>query len=528
MPSPFDAPVLNETVASVLLEAASLMGRSLQPELAINGMLALLADRLHLDKGRVLLPEAGHPGSGLLRIHYAHGLSAPERLRGAYALGEGVTGDVMRTGRIALVRDVSREPRYLARVTDMPPRGDEPLAYIAVPIMRDERPMGVLAVQPMRPPHNDYRSDLYALQLIAAMMGQVLRIHRRVEEKTRHLVNENWELRQNRRLEGTAYGIIGDSPPLRDALRQALRAADSQAPVLLTGESGSGKERFARMLHLACARRDRPFICINCAAIPEQLLESELFGHEKGSFTGAISAHSGKFEQARGGTLFLDEIGDMGLELQAKLLRVLADGRIQRLGSEREIATDVRIITATHKDLRQAVNAGDFRLDLYYRLNVIRIQVPSLRQRRDDIRLLASYFLNRENQALGRNAALTPAAIERLEDYPWPGNIRQLENVIKRAVVMGETARIERADIQRILDEEAGLAPPDGTRPAMDEAAPPVGRPYRRIRHEEGEAIRRALHQARGNKTLAAQQLGLTSRQLYYRMAKLGIPLNPD
>jgi len=450
-----DPPVLNETVAGVLLEAAALMGRSFEPEIAINGMLALLAERLHLDKGRVLLPEAGHTGTGLLRIHYAHGLTPQERLRGTYALGEGVTGDVMRSGRIALNRDVSKEPRFLARVTDLARRDGETLAYIAVPIMRDERPIGVLAVQPTRPPGNDYSGDIYTLQILAAMIGQVLRIHSRVEEKTRHLVNENWELRQNRRLEGTAYGIIGNSPPLREAIKQALRAADSQAPVLLMGESGSGKERFARMLHLASGRRDKPFICVNCAAIPANLLESELFGHEKGSFTGAVSTRTGKFELAEGGTLFLDEIGDMDLELQAKLLRVLQDGRIQRLGGQQEIATDVRIITATHKNLQTAVNEGEFRLDFYYRLNVIRIQIPSLRQRRGDIRLLASYFLNRENQMLGSNATLTTAAIDLLEDYAWPGNIRQLENVIKRAVVMVEAETIGRDEIQRILDEES-------------------------------------------------------------------------
>lgn len=521
-----DAPVLNEPVASVLLKAAALMGRSLEPEIAINGMLTLLAESLCLDKGRVLLPEADGSESGILRIQYAHSLSAKEKARGAYTLGEGVTGDVMRNGRIALVRDVTREPRYLARITDLTRSDAEALAYIAVPIMRDEVAIGVLAVQPTRSPGNDFQSDVYVLQILAAMMGQVLRIHSRVEEKNRVLVNKNLELQQSRRAEGTAYGIIGDSPSLREAIKLAIRAANSPAPVLLMGESGSGKERFARMVHLASERRDKPFICVNCAALPENLLESELFGHEKGSFTGAVSARAGKFELAAGGTLFLDEIGDLNLDLQAKLLRVLQDGRVQRVGAEKEIDTDARIITATHKDLQAAVNEGEFRLDFYYRLNVIRIQVPSLRQRRDDIRLLASYFLNRENQLAGENAALTEEAINLLEIYEWPGNIRQLENVVKRAVVMVESETIGRADIQRILDEEVTLNPTPASTQRNEQIL--TDRPYRRVRADEKGMIESTLKMTKGNKTVTAQRLGWTPRQLYYRMAKLGIPLSGD
>ena len=309
-------------------------------------------------------------------------------------------------------------------------------------------------------------------------------------------------------------------------------AAKSEAAVLLVGESGSGKEKFARMIHQLSDRRDMPFICINCAAIPEQLLESELFGHEKGSFTGAIQNRIGKFELASGGTLFLDEIGDMPLELQAKLLRILQEKKLQRVGGNNEIDVNVRIISATNKELENAVNISDFRLDLFYRLNVISIQLPPLRERADDIKLLALHFLNRANQRYSRNAILTPNTLQLLESYSWPGNIRQLENVIERAIIMSDQDKISEEQLESILNDEAKICivpsfkqPPShhGQSTLTAQASEFHNRAYSRVRKMEKPAILEAIARAHGNKTSAAKMLGMTPRQLHYRIKKLGI-----
>ena len=299
---------------------------------------------------------------------------------------------------------------------------------------------------------------------------------------------------------------------------------------MLVGESGSGKERFARMIHLASSRRDKPFVCINSAAIPANLLESELFGHEKGAFTGATTSRAGKFEMAMGGTLFLDEVGDMPFDLQAKLLRVLQEKRLQRVGGSHEISVDVRIITATNKRLEDAVNNGSFRLDLFYRLNVIKIQLPPLRQRKDDIELLSLYFLNRCNQLHKRNVVLNNNALAKLKEYTWPGNVRQLENVIERLVVMSDNDLVCDDTISATLTDESGIAlDQESSNPPMAmQSEPPqpldfTMRPYSKVHPDDREAIVRALHQSRGNKTVAARVLGMTARQLHYRLNKLSI-----
>ena len=514
-------PVLNREAARVFLDAARLLGRSLEPEVSIAEILQLLDNRLFLSKGRVVLPD---PESGLLRIRYAIGIAEEERARVTYALGEGITGRVMKSGETAVIPDVMKEPHYLARVTDVARFMGGPIAFIAVPIRQDNIPIGVLAVHPLAKPRREFEADLLVLQVLAAMIGQVLRISELVAVRTHDLVQENKSLKAAR-ADAFTHGIVGESPALRDAINKAQRAAMYDATVMLTGESGSGKERFARMIHLAGNRRDQPFVCINCAAIPRNLLESELFGHEKGSFTGATSGHIGKFELASKGTLFLDEIGDMSLELQAKMLRVLQERSVQRVGGNREIAVNARIITATHRNLQEAVAGGAFRPDLYYRLNVIRISLPSLRERDGDVRLLTAHFLNKVNQRHGRNVILAADALRQLESYTWPGNIRQLENVIERLVVMSESNIVTRTEIGTILQEELDMAAPvmqHRSSFGSDETTSADIRPYVRVRSEDGHVIVNAIAAAQGNKTLAARRLGLSPRQLHYRLAKLG------
>ena len=244
---------------------------------------------------------------------------------------------------------------------------------------------------------------------------------------------------------------MGKSPQVLQAITTIEQVSQANASVLLLGESGTGKELFARALHLASPRREEAFIKVNCAAIPENLFESELFGHEKGAFTGAVGMRAGFFEQANGGTIFLDEIGEMPLPMQTKLLRTLQEGTLTRLGGKSEIKISVRVVAATNRDLAHEVNAGNFRQDLFYRLNVIPIQLPSLAERRSDIPLLAMYFLNKTNQANQKNLHLNQSALDQLQQHAWPGNIRELSNFIERLVLLSDKTIVNAEDIQFFL-----------------------------------------------------------------------------
>ena len=287
-------------------------------------------------------------------------------------------------------------------------------------------------------------------------------------------------------------------------------------------------------MHLASGRRDQPFIKVNCAAIPETLFESELFGHEKGAFTGAVAARPGWFEQADGGTLFLDEVGELPLGLQSKLLRTLQEGTLVRLGGRREQRVDVRLVAATHRDLSADVQAGRFRQDLYYRLNVIPIRLPSLRERREDIQALALHFVSRANQAHQRNVNLTPEALQALAQQDWPGNIRELGNFIERLVLLSGHSSVTQAQLLRLLRQSQSGAQADNTpalaparawpgRPADDAAPAPLVRDYQSTHAHPVAQLQEALQRHHGNQSRAAQSLGLTLRQFAYRLRKAGL-----
>ncbi|MBR9884198.1 MAG: GAF domain-containing protein [Oceanospirillales bacterium] len=527
---------------TVLHEAAKLIGHSATPEIAITGTLRLMSQMLGLNRGRVLLPSSTDAS---LVIRYSYGLTGEERQRGQYGYGEGISGRVMKTGQLAVVQNIDEDPSYLFRAVDRSTLPEGVVAYIAVPIMDGNIPIGVLACHRLRMRPRPLDADLMILRILATFIAQIIKINNLIDERTSHLREENRELKDALQNQHGNHGILGESPAIRDALRQISRVADTPVTVLLTGESGTGKERFSQILHLNSARKDRPFLAINCAAIPEQLLESELFGHERGAFTGASSAKQGKIELASGGTLFLDEIGDLNLELQSKLLRVLESQVIQRVGGVKDIPVDVRIITATHKNLQEAVNRGRFRLDLFYRLNVFPIHLPPLRERAGDVRILARHFLLASNREYGRYTVFGQGVMERLESYNWPGNIRQLENVIKRSVLISLNGTISIQDIETILRQEsainnhleagqASITPPASPAPT---ATPPAythadhlgsARPYSWVREDESEAIHDALRRTGGNKTRAAAILGMTPRQFRYRMEKLGLDLSRD
>ena len=366
------------------------------------------------------------------------------------------------------------------------------------------------AVEAMKAGAQDFLPKPFSMDHLMNVVGKALEV--------RSLRAENRNLREQLGARYDVSSIIGSSPGMRQVLTMVERVAPTRATVLLVGESGVGKDLIARAIHYQSPRRDKPFVKINCTAIPEALMESELFGYEKGAFTGANTSKPGKFEQADTGTVFLDEIGDVPMAVQVKLLRILQERELERLGSNRTRQVDVRVIAATNVDLKKALEQGTFREDLFYRLNVMPIQIPPLRERPEDIPVLAERFLRKAAQTHGIPVdSIAPEAIARLVDYPWPGNVRQLENVIERSVLLSQGARLEASDIK--LDALAGTAPaaavPAGGVPFVPEGMT--------LDEFEQSILREALRRAAGNKSQAARMLGLTRNALRYRLTQMGI-----
>jgi Nif-specific regulatory protein len=513
----------------LMREVMRLVGRSLAPASVLREMLHLMSELLGLNRGRIVLldaPQAAaasnapipHVSIPHASIQHAYGLTPQEVARGRYAAGEGITGRVLSTGQPAIVQDIDAEPLFLCRAVARAQLPPETVAFIALPIELNSVPIGVLACHRIRSRQRHLSDDLAVLRVLATLAGQLLQLEKLVAEQTQQLAARNVVLAQALNTKSARYGLIGNSPPLLQALSELERVSQTQATVLLLGESGTGKELFARAVHLASGRRDRPFIKVNCSAIPDTLFESELFGYERGAFTGASTARAGWFEQADGGTIFLDEIGELPLAMQAKLLRTLQEGTLVRLGGQRELRVNVRLVAATNRDLALAVEQGQFRQDLYYRLNVIPIRLPSLRERREDIRALVLHFVSRANQAHQRNVNLSADALLRLEAHHWPGNIRELGNLIERTVLLADQALVTAHDLARFM--------PTGSEQAMaavSAPAPALVRDYGSAQSHGVAVLQQALADHQGNQSRAAQSLGLTLRQFGYRLRKAGL-----
>jgi Nif-specific regulatory protein len=429
-----------------------------------------------------------------------------------YRLGEGITGQVVQSGKPIVVPRVSREPAFLNRAAERPELPQQELTYISAPISLEGKTVGAVGVDLRYKADRDYHRTVKFLGVVGSMIAQAVKVHRLIRADRQRLVDENTHLRQELKERYDFSNIIGTSGPMRQVYEQVSQVARTNTTVLLRGESGTGKELIAHALHYNSPRARKPFVKVSCAALPHDLIESELFGYEKGAFTGAHAAKKGRFELAHGGTLFLDEIGELNLATQIKLLRVLQEREFERLGGTQPIRADIRLVAATNKDLEKAIAAGEFRDDLFYRLNVFAIFVPPLRERKADVLLLADHFVEkfaREHSKDVRRVA-TPA-IDMLMSYHWPGNVRELANAIERAVVVCDGPVLHAHHLPPTLQtaEATGTVSTRSLREVLEAV--------------ERDTLQDALKSARGNRAKAARLLSTTERIFNYRVRKLGV-----
>lgn len=507
-----------------LYEISLLIGSAVFFDKTLSEILRVLHDTLHMERATlVLLDETGER----LIIKASYGLTKEEERRGVYGLNEGITGQVFRTRAPFVVPDIKNEPLFLNRTGARDHLiTKEKISFIGVPVILAGKPVGVLTVDRLFGPEVSLKEDVRFLTVVATFIAQFLSLHQAIHKKEEGLIEENRSLRAELHGRYARHNIIGSSKAMHEVLLAVEKVAPTRATVLILGESGTGKELIARAIHQASPRHERPFIKINCAALPETLLESELFGHEKGAFTGAIARKKGRFELADSGTLFLDEIGDLPLSLQAKLLRVLQEQQFEPLGGTRTMTVDVRLIAATNRSLDVAVDNGSFRADLYYRLNVIPIIIPPLRNRKEDIPPLVEYFLRESNRLNNRAVKLSREVLGLFMAYDWPGNVRELQNLIERLVIMADSDYIQPADIPSFMlepgastAEEASIAA-GGASIVSIAQAPPSLSPSSSLYEIERREIEEALRRNNWIQARAAKSLGLTQRQIGYKIKK--------
>ena len=416
-----------------IYQVSKILGASLDIHKTFREALNVLVSMMGWRRGAVILQT----DDGLLCGLCAVGLSREESARLSFHVGEGVVGKVFMTGVAAVVPNITDESLFLNRSGAADQSPDETIAYIVTPIKADRRTLGVLTMdRTVTEQTGVFDEDLRLLSMVATLMGQNLLLHRGVSAEQGRLYEEARRLSKALKPLYKLDTAIGESPRMQQVFAEVHQAAPTKTTVLLRGESGTGKEVIARAVHNLSPRKDGPFVRVNCAALTESLLESELFGHEKGSFTGAMGTRKGRFELVHGGTLFLDEIGDISPSFQAKLLRVLQEREFERVGGTSPIKVDVRMVLATNRNLEKMVASGEFRADLYYRINVVSIFLPPLRERREDIPLMVEHFLNRFNKENGRQIKVTTRAMKVLTSCYWPGNVRELENCVERTATM--------------------------------------------------------------------------------------------
>lgn len=524
-----------EQELSILTELGQILSSTLELRDTFGKMMQIISDKLNMRRGTLVLLDES---TGRLRTEAAVGLTTGEIERGKYALGEGITGNVVATGRPRIVPDIRNEPDFLNRTGRFNASSDEgQISFICVPIKIEGRTTGALSIDKPFGSEDQLRNDHRFLDIVAAFLSQAIQINRMVMRQKEVLLEENAQLRAQVRDRYRFENIIGDSPAMHEVFATVGQVANSRATVLLLGETGTGKEMIAKAIHYNSPRKDKPFVRVNCGAMTTSLLESELFGHVKGSFTGAIKDKIGRFEAADSGTIFLDEIGTMEPQLQVKLLRVLQERELERVGDTQTIKVDVRVIAATNVDLQEEVARNNFREDLFYRLNVVSIYLPPLRNRREDVPRLIDFFLDKYNSINGRNLRrISREMLNILLRYPWPGNVRELENAIERAVVLSSSEDFNedllplsvRMFAAQRRTNQASESIETLTRRLSDQAIADYemreGEIYQLVIDQiERALIDRALAKCGGIKTKAADFLGINRNTLNKKVKDLGI-----
>jgi Nif-specific regulatory protein len=505
---------LLEAQLAALFDVSRVLSRSLELRDTLREVLRTLHEHKRMCLGLVSLLDAD---SGDLLISALHNDDAAPFEKIRYRPGEGVIGYILETNERWVLPRLGDEPRFLDRLNMFDPG----LPFIGVPIrIGEDSVAGVFAVQPPAADELLQQRARFA-EMVANLIGQAVLLSRSVEAERRALREERDSLRRHLKGSHGFDSIIGHTQRIRIVFEQVRQVAKWNTTVLLRGESGTGKELIANAIHYNSPRAPGAFVKLNCAALPDNLLESELFGHEKGAFTGAITQRKGRFEQADGGTLFLDEIGEITPAFQAKLLRVLQEGEFERVGGSRTIKVDVRVIAATNRNLEQEVKAGNFREDLYYRLNVMPIVMPALRDRIEDLPELAKFLVAKVAKQQGRELSITDSALRVLMRHDWPGNVRELENCMERAAVMSESGIIDR-DVINLTGLDVGMLPdiPFSATDAVRQAAP-IDLEDSDI--DERERVIAALEQAGWVQAKAARLLNMTPRQIAYRIQTLKI-----
>jgi Nif-specific regulatory protein len=503
--SSFQAPIKETRALSALLDASQGIAKAPDARAGMHSVLEALEKQQGVLRGAVTLLNLE---TGKIHIEAAINIST-EGQRARYELGEGITGRVVQSGKPIVVPQISREPLFLNRAVQRKHLSQQDLTYVCVPIVLRKKSIGALAVEYRFDPNRDHDVSVKCLQVAAAMIAQAIRTQELVEADRQRLVDENTHLRAELKERYDFSNLVGTSGPMRRAYEQVAQVAGTNTTVLIRGESGTGKELIAHAIHYNSPRATKPFIKVNCGALPETLIESELFGYEKGAFTGAQSRKKGRFELAEGGTLFLDEVGELNMSTQIKLLRVLQQREFERVGGTETIKTNVRLIAATNKDLETALAEKVFREDLYYRLNVFTLFVPPLRERKSDILLLADHFLTKYSREHGKKIRrISTPAIDMLSSYHWPGNVRELENTLERSVLVCDGNVIHGHHLPPTLQtaEATGTV----TRTALEEA----------VQSYERDLIIDALKTSRGNCAKAARLLDTTERIVHYKIRK--------
>lgn len=490
----------------LLYEISCILDQSLDLHNVVHPVMKILGSYRGLKHATLTLYNRQR---GEIVIDEAEGLSSTQARKGRYKVGEGVTGKVVETGKAIVIPSVAKDPDFLDRTG----RGkEENKAFVCVPVSVDREVVGALSADEMVPTDENLKEDLRLLEIISKMIGSAVKWRRQASEECEILQAENERLRSELQERFRPHNIVGNSREMQIVYDQIDKVAKSPSTVLILGETGTGKELVAQALHYNSDRSNGPFIRVHCAALPENIIESELFGHEKGAFTGAIAERKGRFELADGGTIFLDEIGEISANLQIKLLRILQEREFERVGGTKTIHVNIRVIAATNKNLMQMVQDGLFREDLYYRLHIFPIYVPPLRKRKSDIVLLADHFLEHYSKLIGKNIRrLSTGTIDMLMSYHWAGNVRELENCIERAVLVAEGDVIYPHHLPPTLQTaEATGSPIRGDLKSMVETY-------------ERDIICDALKSAKGKVAAASRALSTTQRILGYKIKLLNI-----